>query len=261
MHDGSGALADGDWVEPIAKKRSDLPVRVASAVVMVTVAGAAFWLGGWALIGFIVAIGLGIYAEWAALVFAFEARFAARAIWLAAGLVYIGLACCAALQLLDPSPRGLLLVVGSVIAVDVGAYFSGRTFGGPKIAPSISPSKTWSGLGGAILAASAVYMMYVWTIYRHELEITRYIIAHYGAEVGNKTSPQLHWLLAIVLGTATAIIAQSGDFFESWMKRRAGVKDSGRLIPGHGGFFDRADGLMAVLFANGVVALIWFMRP
>ncbi|WP_353227632.1 phosphatidate cytidylyltransferase [Novosphingobium sp.] len=243
MTGGSGVLADAELA---AKKRSDLPVRVASAVVMVAVAGGAFWLGGWFLVCFIVAVGLGIFAEWTALVLAFEPRWWARCLWQAAGLGYIGLACAAALSPQLP-PGQLLAVVLSVIAVDVGAYFAGRTFGGPKIAPAISPSKTWSGLLGGVLAASAFYL------------VIAYIIARVFSDlgVGEVSIRQVYrWGSAVAMGTLTAIIAQSGDFFESWMKRRAGVKDSGRLIPGHGGLFDRADGLLAVLFTIGILIVI-----
>jgi phosphatidate cytidylyltransferase len=226
-------------------KRSDLPVRVASAGVMVVVAGAAFWLGGWVLTGFIALIGLGIFAEWTTLVLAFERRFFARALWQFAGVVYIGLACLAAVW---PAPKQLPVVVVSVIAVDVGAYFAGRGFGGPKIAPKISPSKTWSGLGGAIVAATAFYValsLYV-----------AWVVAHlpFGQSTVWHASD---WIEMLAIGTLTAIVAQTGDFFESWMKRRAGVKDSGRLIPGHGGLFDRADGLIAVLFAIGIFRLFF----
>lgn len=218
--------------DPAATKRSDLPVRIASAAVMVTVAGGAFWLGGWFLTAFIVAVGLGIFAEWVMLVLAFERRLWARGLWLLGGIFYIGIACYLAL-VASIDPPGLLNLVATVIAVDVGAYFAGRTFGGPKIAPAISPSKTWSGLGGAIVAASA----FIWFTSGHGVD----------GSIGA-------W--ALVLGTLAAIVAQSGDFFESWMKRRAGVKDSGRLIPGHGGLFDRADGLIAVLFVLGLIRII-----
>jgi len=248
-----------DPVEPAAKKRSDLPVRVASAVVMVAVAGGAFWLGGWVLTSFIVMLGLGVFAEWTKLVLAFERRFALRMVWLLAGLGYVGLACYAALQLAVESVA-LLVVVAGVIAVDVGAYFAGRTFGGPKIAPAISPSKTWSGLGGAILTVSTLLVCLFWWRYRNELAAIRYLVVHYGPLDEHQVYPSFHWLYAIVVGTLTAIIAQFGDFFESWMKRRAGVKDSGRLIPGHGGLFDRTDGLMAVLFVIGLYSLVDMVR-
>jgi phosphatidate cytidylyltransferase len=122
-----------------------------------------------------------------------------------------------------------------VIAVDVGAYFAGRAIGGPKIAPKISPSKTWAGLGGGALAAGL-------------LGVAVQVI-------NNGSAASLAGIaLAMLGGLLTAVVAQSGDFFESWMKRRAGLKDSGNLIPGHGGLFDRLDGFLAVFFMLFVIA-------
>ena len=242
---GSVALADAEVAGPAGAKRSDLPVRTASAAVMIAVAGTAFWLGGWVLTGFILAIGMGIFAEWAMLVLAFEKGLIGRAIWLVAGVGYIGLACLSALPQVM-TPLLLLTIVGSVIAVDVGAYFAGRALGGPKIAPGISPSKTWSGLGGAMVAAIAFYAAF--SLY----------LAHAFFRAGLRDGSALtarDWFGVAMAGMLTAIVAQTGDFFESWMKRRAGVKDSSHLIPGHGGLFDRADGLIAVLFASGVLEL------
>jgi len=249
MPAGSGVLAAAELGAPAVTKRSDLPVRVASAAVMVVVAGGALLLGGWVFDGFVAVAMLGIFVEWTRLVLAFEPRAVPRALWLLSGVVYIGLAGYTALVQLAPVisfvPQPAMFwalprVIVSVIAVDIGAYFSGRTFRGPKIAPAISPSKTWSGLVGAIAAASAVYFAWPWL---------------YGAHIGVDRI----WKGALLYGACTAIVAQSGDFFESWMKRRAGVKDSGRLIPGHGGLFDRADGLIAVLFAIGLIGILTFM--
>ncbi len=240
-----------ELAEPAVTRRSDLPVRVASAAVMVVVAGGALLLGGWVFDGFVTLVMLGILFEWTQLVLAFEPRIARRAAWLLAGAGYVGLAGYTALVQLAPvfsfTPQPVMFwalprVIVSVIAVDVGAYFAGRTFGGPKIAPAISPSKTWSGLGGAIVAASAVYLGWPWI---------------YGAHLGLDRI----WKGALLYGACTAIVAQSGDFFESWMKRRAGVKDSGRLIPGHGGLFDRTDGLISVLFVIGLIGLLASMKP
>ena len=215
---------------PSPPRKSDLAVRSATAVVMVAVAGMAVWLGGgvWAL--FVGLIAAGVMLEWSQLVMAFVPGLGARLLWHLAGLGYVGLAAITLLMLRSPllgGARPVLLVVGTVIAVDVWAYFFGRRFGGAKIAPAISPSKTWSGLVGGILGASTV--MY---------------LTHPG-----------DWRFALA-GAPVAIVAQSGDFFESWMKRRAGVKDSGKLLPGHGGLFDRVDGLLAVLFALGLAGVI-----
>jgi phosphatidate cytidylyltransferase len=143
----------------------------------------------------------------------------------------------------------VLGLIGSVIATDVGAYFAGRTFGGPKIAPRISPGKTWSGLLGGMLAAGiAFYALFPGLCYDNCTSET-FIFLPGGFN-------WLEFLGVLPFGAAIATIAQIGDFFESWMKRRAGVKDSGRLLPGHGGLFDRVDGLLAVMFVPGAFLAI-----
>jgi phosphatidate cytidylyltransferase len=241
MRAGTGVLAGA---EP---KRSDLPVRVASAVVMVGFAGWAFWLGGIGLMLFVLLIGAGVLVEWMQLVLKFERRGWARGAWLLGGLVYVGVALATALVALGG--LALLWIVALVVAIDVGAYFAGRTFGGPKIAPKISPSKTWSGLGGATLGAGLV-------LFANEASL------YYGApwrEALRLSLPVLGTATFWVQVVAAPVVAQSGDFFESWMKRRAGVKDSGTLIPGHGGLFDRVDGLLAVLFVLGALREILAM--
>ncbi|MDA7787840.1 phosphatidate cytidylyltransferase [Sphingomonadaceae bacterium] len=170
-------MADGE--APAVKKNADLPVRAASAAVMVAVAGGALWLGGWWWTAFATLIALGVFYEWSKLAFGITDSRAGRAIWLIGGAIYIGLACVFLIwtradngSIAYPDPnRGLIttgLIILSVAAVDVGAYFSGRTFGGPKIAPKISPSKTWAGLFGGIAAvflllASVLYLSIRWS--------------------------------------------------------------------------------------------------
>lgn len=218
-------------------KKSDLPVRAASAVVMVAVAGTALWLGGlvWAL--FVIAVAMGLYWEWWGLVRLFAPGIGARAVWMVGGFIYIGLAAFVLLVLrvvpLSSAPVLLLALMLAVIGTDIGAYFAGRAIGGPKIAPSISPSKTWAGLGGGMIGAS---------------------LAIIAATYPSEGFSDVDWKL--LAGPLLAVIAQAGDFFESWMKRRAGVKDSSSLIPGHGGLFDRVDGLLAVLFALAIFAIV-----
>ncbi|NCP12080.1 MAG: phosphatidate cytidylyltransferase, partial [Sphingomonadales bacterium] len=176
--------------------------------------------------------------EWNRLAGMIAQSGAERVLWLLAGIVYVG-AAVAALVLLREFDHGMLLVGGLialVAAIDIGAYAAGRTFGGPKIAPSISPRKTWAGLIGAAVAASLVFVFVLAPIVE-----TRFM-----SGLG----------MLIAGGIATAVIAQAGDFFESWLKRRAGVKDSSQLIPGHGGLFDRVDGLLAVLFAGVIAHLV-----
>ncbi len=224
--------------EPVAK-RSDLGVRTASAVVMLAVAGAALWLGGWWWTVLVMTVAAGVLYEWRALVRAFPPGLGPQAAWTFGGVVYLALAA-AMLMFLRNGEQGLvsvLAVIAMVVATDVGAYFSGRTFGGPKIAPAISPSKTWAGLFGGMLASAAAIALVTWFA----------------------TAGAAPWRTLVVFaagGAGLAVVAQAGDFCESWMKRRAGVKDSSHLIPGHGGLFDRVDGLLAVSFLIGVLFIV-----
>ena len=242
-------------------KKSDLPVRAASALGMIAVAGAALWLGGWYWTVFVVAIAAGVLWEWWGLVSKFVTSLPLRAVWMLGGLVYIGVAAFMFDVLrLDPKigwPM-LLIVLFGVVFTDVGAYFAGRTIGGPKIAPSISPSKTWAGLGGGILgAATGIYLALMIAAGDWFTGLVN-DAARLGPDdttvVSISNMPSIPSCLA--LGAVVAIVAQTGDFFESWMKRRAGVKDSSNLIPGHGGLFDRADGMLAVMFVVGLFALL-----
>ena len=232
---------------PTPPKKSDLGVRTASAVVMIGVAGGALWLGGYWWTAFVAAVALGVLWEWRALVGKFSAQ-AAYAVWLIAGMLYVGASAAMLLFLRGPATSlvPVLAVTGAVIATDIGAYFAGRTFGGPKIAPKISPSKTWSGLVGGIAGASLVMAIYL-TAERDSLACDAgawHCTSNFGLVVSS-----------VMAGAVIAVIAQIGDFFESWMKRRAGVKDSGNLIPGHGGLFDRLDGLLAVLVFGTIMRL------
>jgi phosphatidate cytidylyltransferase len=147
-----------------------------------------------------------------------------------------GLAAVVALLWLRHQPsygrETIVWLLTCIWATDVGAYFVGRAAGGARLAPSISPGKTWSGLVGgmawAAVASAAV---------------------GYAFGLGETLS-------LAVIGAVLAVVGQAGDLLESAAKRRAGVKDSGRLIPGHGGLLDRIDGLIAVLIAVGATRLI-----
>ncbi|MEZ5744838.1 MAG: phosphatidate cytidylyltransferase [Sphingomonadaceae bacterium] len=237
-------------------KSSDLGVRTVSALVMLAIAGTALWLGGMAWVIFVLVVGVGVWFEWSALSLLMHPPGTQRTIWRAAGAVYAGIGCAMLISLRE-LPLGMfwvLLLVGAVIATDVGAYTFGRLIGGPKIAPRISPSKTWAGLIGGIAGASLVIGVLLsrmvdpgfamaFADQSSDNHDTYFVVGHFFGGLAG----------VIVLGALVAVIAQSGDFFESWMKRRAGVKDSGHLIPGHGGLFDRVDGLLAVLFVMGVL--------
>ncbi len=145
--------------------------------------------------------------------------------WSAGGVFYLGLPAMAVAAILGPNGGGrdaLLWLMLVIWAVDIGAYGAGRLIGGPKLAPRISPKKTWAGLVGGLTAAALV---------------------GFGLSQTLGAADMVVWplILAIFLG----ICGQLGDLFASWVKRRFGVKDFGRLIPGHGGVLDRIDGLLA----------------
>lgn len=229
---------------PVAEppKNSDLRVRVASAVVMLAIAGAAFWMGGLWLDLFVAAVAFGVFVEYVRLASKIAdtpARLSSMVIF---GAIYIGWAGLALAVMPEPL---MLAVLGLVICTDTGAYFTGRTLGGPKIAPKISPSKTWSGLAGGMAAAGIWAGLVVFS--------ASYLVSAIGP-----TGPSVAAALevanlgaAALAGAVLAVFAQAGDFYESWLKRRAGVKDSSRLIPGHGGLFDRVDGLLPVAIIVG----------
>lgn len=209
---------------------SELTKRFLSATLLAILLMADLWLGSWWYLALLLIGGALVLREWWRLVLAMTPGALPRTVWLVAGVAYIGLALLGLWQV-RAAEGGFLLAAWLFFAVwgtDVGAYAFGRTIGGPKLAPAISPSKTWAGLLGAIVVASTV--TYVFEILTARPE---------GAGI----------MMTILLGGTIAILAQAGDFFESWMKRRAGVKDSGGLIPGHGGLFDRLDGLLPVAIA------------
>ena len=223
-------------------KKSDLKVRAASAVVMLAIAGTAFWFGGLVLDLFVAAVAFGVFVEYVMLATRIAATPAKLMPMVIGGAIYIGWAALALAVMPEPL---MLAVLGLVICTDTGAYFTGRSLGGPRIAPSISPSKTWSGLAGGMAAAGVWAAVVVLT--------AGYLLSAIGP-----TGPSIAAALdvanvgiAALIGAAMAAFAQAGDFYQSWLKRRAGVKDSSRLIPGHGGLFDRVDGLLPVAIIAG----------
>lgn len=234
--------------EETTKTGSELPMRVVSALAMLAVTVGALWLGGWAWILFVLLVAGVTIWEWNRLVSQFGISPVKEIVWLFLGAIYVGLAALALMMLREDTEPWFLLVgfLLPVFAVDVGAYFAGRGIGGPKIAPKLSPSKTWAGLVGGILAATIVLLAVEYFV--ADAELVQYDeIGEFGLQTV---------LGALLVGTIIAVIAQAGDFFESWMKRRAGTKDSSNLIPAHGGVFDRVDGLVAVFFVAGITRYI-----
>ncbi len=152
-------------------------------------------------------------------------------IWSYFGVFYLSLPLLAMVLLRVDAQFGTAAILWCVLivwAADIFAYFAGRIIGGPKLAPTISPKKTWAGLGGAVFGAIAVSIVFC--------------LAN-----GFSVLP-----LALIAGLA-ALVEQVGDILESAMKRRFNVKDSGNLIPGHGGILDRVDGLVAVVLFAAVI--------
>ena len=146
--------------------------------------------------------------------------------WAAAGLIYAGLLIMAVLTLRFSFPfggRSIIWLFATVWSTDIFAYFGGRFVGGPKLWPRVSPSKTWSGTISGVAAGALI-----------------------GTYVALRDLPGPTAMAPVfALTLATAMVSQAGDAFESAVKRTFGVKDSSRLIPGHGGIMDRLDGFIA----------------
>lgn len=254
----------------------ELALRVCSALVLVPLALGAAYLGGWP---FAVLWGLAamvVLWEWNSLVAGSDQRIvlttggaslalaialvltghllaavivlaistlgvaslapAKRRTWIAAGVPYAGALGVAPIVLRSDNGEGFLAVIflfAVVWTTDIAAYFAGRAIGGPKLMPRVSPNKTWSGAIGGTLAAVVVALAL--------------------AKVTALTGLFAIAMLAVIL----SICAQGGDLFESFLKRRFGAKDSGHLIPGHGGLMDRLDGFVT---ASVVAALIGLLR-
>jgi len=256
---------------------SALGARIASALVMVPVALAIVWYGGPWIIG-LAALAAALMAwEWGRLVgratglvdslllagiaaaavlagayvaawvgllvgvagIVLQQRLAGARngapIWTAAGLAWIIGPCIGFVWLRADPAEGAATVfwlLAVVWAIDTAAYVAGKTIGGPKLAPRISPKKTWAGLIGGVAAALVVGL------------VTALVVG----------SDKI-WQIALLSGVL-AIVEQIGDMAESFAKRRFGVKDSGNLIPGHGGLLDRLDGMLAVVAAVVVLSLV-----
>jgi len=209
--------------------KSDLWVRIGSAIVLFAIAGTALWFGGIAFGLLLLVGGALVLVEWFALVKRMTLGGGSKTALNILGPILV-LGAMAWLWFIRDhlGVTAALWVFGMVWATDIGAYFAGRAFGGARLAPKISPSKTWSGLIGGMVAA---------------------LIA--SATIGDRAG-----VIGVPLwiGLFMGLLAQLGDLAQSWMKRRAGVKDSGKLIPGHGGLFDRVDGVLPVALLLGALA-------
>ena len=250
----------------------DLRRRAVSAALLAPLTLVCLWLGGWWWTALLTAAAVGLAVEWvhlcgarlaspagATLPLAVLAAGAAgvigrealgvgvvacgfllawglgRRVGLAAGVPYLGLAMVALAALRGDGETGrdnMLFLLLVVWASDIGAYAAGHLLGGAKLAPRISPAKTWSGAAGGLAAAMAV-------------GVAAALALHGGA---------VPHILPVAAGIGIA--AQLGDLLESAVKRHYGVKDTGRLIPGHGGLLDRLDGVLAAALAASVLSAV-----
>ena len=236
-----GLLGVYEWLDMIRPRRLE-PLQGASYLAIIATMLAGYWLPPDIAVAVLLLAGTGVFAAALRLERAGpeapnqpvmrERHDVRRACWVAAGVFYLG-GGCLALMLLRSAELGLILTLYLMLTVwgtDSGAYLFGRWLKGPKLLPAVSPTKTWAGFFGGIATSAALGYVYAGTV----------------------GVPGMSWQGAIVL----ALVAQAGDLFESMVKRRFGVKDSGQLIPGHGGMLDRIDSLMfAAIFAAAVLAL------
>jgi phosphatidate cytidylyltransferase len=207
----------------------ELATRTAVGILLIAIALVAALLGGWLFAILVAAIATIMYLEWTRIVAGWGLG------WKLFGFVYCLLP---AVSLLWIRERAEFQAIGSgfdlliwvflvVWSTDIGAYFAGRAIGGPKLAPSISPNKTIAGLVGGVVAAGLIAG--AWAL---AVELPGVLL----------------WL-----APPLAVAAQAGDLFESGLKRRAGVKDSGTWLPGHGGLLDRLDGLVPVAILTALL--------
>jgi phosphatidate cytidylyltransferase len=205
---------------------NDLALRAVTGIILMAIALVAVALGGEIFAFFVAALATALYYEWMRIVRDWSLG------WKVGGFFYALAPAVALLWLRNIPQDGIALLMWTLIitwATDIGAYFVGRKLGGKKLAPTISPNKTIAGLYGGIAAATLIGGAWVLA---NELNV-----------------------LLLVLAPFFAVAAQAGDLFESWMKRQAGVKDSGNWLPGHGGLLDRLDGLMPVAVLTALMQL------
>ena len=219
----------------------ELATRTAVGIILIVIALVEALLGGWPFAILVAAVATIMYVEWSRMVGKWG--FA----WKAYGFLYCLLPALSLLWIRERAEyqgigRGFDLLIWVFLvtwATDIGAYFAGRAIGGPKLAPSISPNKTIAGLVGGVV--SATVLAGVWVNF-----------ANWDSSI--RLPFTLYWLAA-----PFAVAAQLGDLFESGLKRRAGVKDSGTWLPGHGGLLDRLDGLVPVAVLTAALMLLGWL--
>ena len=203
----------------------------AGAIVAVLI-GAAALAGILAAVGL---VGLGLLALPIGAILAALLSLGRNSIFSALGVFYAGLPTVALIWLRSDASYGLLAViflVAVVVTADSASFVAGRLLGRSKLWPAVSPNKTWAGLIGAVIASAVVGGLFWFAL------------------------PDASVVRLAVTGGVLALVAQAGDLAESALKRRFGAKDSGTLIPGHGGVMDRVDGLVAAAAVVGIAAIV-----
>jgi phosphatidate cytidylyltransferase len=208
---------------------NELLVRIISGLIMIGVALGAAYEGRDFFALLVAAASVAMFWEWRQLTKSWGSK------WAIGGFAYAAIPAIALIwiRLVEPDnqwPKLLLWAFIVTWATDIGAYFVGKAIGRNKLAPSISPGKTIEGLVGGVVIAALLGGAWVWD-------------QHLGRAL-------------LVAAPLFALAAQAGDLFESWIKRTAGVKDSGHILPGHGGVLDRLDGLVPVAVLTAIAQLM-----
>ncbi|HVZ90371.1 MAG TPA: phosphatidate cytidylyltransferase [Rhizomicrobium sp.] len=214
-----------EWHRMVRPEAYRLEMAVSASSICLALASLVLWPRGpfaWTVLaaGAVVAASMSIFRR-------------ASPLWQGGGVLYIGAPALALVAVRAIAQDGAWLVIGLFLivwATDTGALVAGNLVGGPKLAPALSPNKTWAGTLGGVAAAAIVEAIYIEVL------------------GGNP-------FVAGVYGAGLAVIAHAGDLFESWAKRRFSRKDSGSLIPGHGGALDRVDSTLSAALALAILVL------
>lgn len=207
---------------------SPLALRCLSSLVLIPIVVGIIGMGGWAY-AILAALCIGIaLSEWAHITKTINISFGAKIFLVAGGIFYLGGSFLEMIALRQTTNGFLwtLLFMFCIWASDSGAYLFGKTIGGAKMSPTISPNKTWSGYAGALLFPALILSLGVIVFF---------------------DKPITFEIETCLAGIAIGIAGQAGDLMISAMKRKAGLKDTGALIPGHGGILDRIDALLLAL--------------
>ena len=229
-------MALNNFMFNIPPLSSNLKLRICSSIILIPILLAIIWLGDVYFSTLMIITAIIMSFEWNNIVTHKKALLTTKTLrnWLVAGIIYITIFCLSTLYLrnLDNGLTILCYLLVVIWVTDIAAYGCGKTFRGPKILPIISPNKTWAGLIGALLFVLLFCTILAFYLFHAPL------------------------LKIILIECLLVLLAQAGDFFESWIKRTFGVKDSSNIIPGHGGLLDRIDSLTFTAPALAILALM-----